>query len=319
MPITALSTSNQSPTSSTDADDPTAVLLTYLSSTSSATTVLEDLHASLLSSLQRCGWTEQVRGLALELLRAGHCSRFEEVVDTVVALATSSEDVTASSLAVARERKRKKRKQIMMGARLKRARIGEGGAGAGVDQENGDDEDGKGDGGSEDDADADADADADDDANGGGQIEGNFAGNGIMDELPNIRIPQGIVAEGVKMLHEALEGVFVVDGGGGDESASSNIIATGENELSKDQQPQGEIHRNKSAPISATNGVANANGSSTASSKKMPFSSSSSSVPSLKTTSSSADGKTTTKLKAAAKSKLQENGGGKAAKKTKKG
>lgn len=58
-------------------------LITHLASTSA----LEDLHATLLASLQRAGWTERVRTLSLELLRAGRCERFDDVVDTVVALA----------------------------------------------------------------------------------------------------------------------------------------------------------------------------------------------------------------------------------------
>lgn len=33
------------------------------------------------------GWTEKIRDLSLQLLRAGRCERFDEVVDTVVALA----------------------------------------------------------------------------------------------------------------------------------------------------------------------------------------------------------------------------------------
>ncbi|OJJ44907.1 hypothetical protein ASPZODRAFT_134329 [Penicilliopsis zonata CBS 506.65] len=60
-----------------------ADLLAHLASTSA----LDDLHASLLCSLQRIGWTEKIRRLAVELLRAGRCERFDEVVDAVVALA----------------------------------------------------------------------------------------------------------------------------------------------------------------------------------------------------------------------------------------
>ncbi|KAA8648127.1 hypothetical protein EYZ11_002674 [Aspergillus tanneri] len=58
-------------------------LLTHLASTSA----LEDLHATLLCSLQRLGWTEKIRSLSQELLRAGRCERFDEVVEAVVASA----------------------------------------------------------------------------------------------------------------------------------------------------------------------------------------------------------------------------------------
>lgn len=51
------------------------------------TSALEDLHENLLCALQRAGWTERVRNLSLELLRAGRCDHFDEVVDAVVALA----------------------------------------------------------------------------------------------------------------------------------------------------------------------------------------------------------------------------------------
>jgi hypothetical protein len=51
------------------------------------TSALEDLHANLLSSLQRSGWTERVRTLSLELLRAGRCDHFDDVLDAVVAIA----------------------------------------------------------------------------------------------------------------------------------------------------------------------------------------------------------------------------------------
>jgi hypothetical protein len=60
-----------------------ANLLHHLASVSA----LDDLHASLLASLQRAGWTERVRSLSLELLRAGRCERFDDVLDAVVALA----------------------------------------------------------------------------------------------------------------------------------------------------------------------------------------------------------------------------------------
>ncbi|KAF5866411.1 hypothetical protein ETB97_011963 [Aspergillus alliaceus] len=58
-------------------------LLAHLASSAA----LEDLHATLLCSLQRMGWTEKVRKLSQELLRAGRCERFDDVVEAVVASA----------------------------------------------------------------------------------------------------------------------------------------------------------------------------------------------------------------------------------------
>ncbi|KAL2797514.1 hypothetical protein BJX66DRAFT_297364 [Aspergillus keveii] len=58
-------------------------LLTHLASTHA----LEEIHTTLLSSLQRSGWTEKIRRLSLELLRANRCERFDEVVEAVVASA----------------------------------------------------------------------------------------------------------------------------------------------------------------------------------------------------------------------------------------
>ncbi|KAE8348510.1 hypothetical protein BDV28DRAFT_143330 [Aspergillus coremiiformis] len=58
-------------------------LLAHLAST----TALEDLHMTLLCSLQRMGWTEKIRKLSQELLRAGRCERFDDVVEAVVASA----------------------------------------------------------------------------------------------------------------------------------------------------------------------------------------------------------------------------------------
>ncbi|KAJ5098025.1 hypothetical protein N7532_005026 [Penicillium argentinense] len=66
-------------------------LLTKLS----ATSALEDLQETLLGSLHRAGWTERVTGLATELLRAGRCETFEEVMEAVVA---SSEGRTHTAL-----------------------------------------------------------------------------------------------------------------------------------------------------------------------------------------------------------------------------
>ncbi|KAJ5083476.1 hypothetical protein N7456_012903 [Penicillium angulare] len=58
-------------------------LLTKLS----ATSALEDLQESLLGALHRTGWTERVTGLATELLRAGRCESFDDVMAAVVASA----------------------------------------------------------------------------------------------------------------------------------------------------------------------------------------------------------------------------------------
>ncbi|EED22846.1 conserved hypothetical protein [Talaromyces stipitatus ATCC 10500] len=55
---------------------------------SDSSTALDDLHANLLFSLQRAGWTERVQSLSLELLRAGRCTHFDDMVDVVVTLAT---------------------------------------------------------------------------------------------------------------------------------------------------------------------------------------------------------------------------------------
>ena len=52
-----------------------------------ATSALEELQESLLSSLHRVGWTERVTSLATELLRAGRCETFDDVMDAVVASA----------------------------------------------------------------------------------------------------------------------------------------------------------------------------------------------------------------------------------------
>ncbi|RAO69630.1 uncharacterized protein BHQ10_005642 [Talaromyces amestolkiae] len=55
---------------------------------SDSSTTLDDLHANLLFSLQRAGWAERVQSLSLELLRAGRCTHFDDMVDVVVTLAT---------------------------------------------------------------------------------------------------------------------------------------------------------------------------------------------------------------------------------------
>ncbi|KAL2808241.1 hypothetical protein BJX63DRAFT_40413 [Aspergillus granulosus] len=71
-----------SPSPSPDAQLESDILI-HLASTHA----LEDIHTTLLSSLQRLGWTEKIRRLSLELLRANRCERFDEVVEAVVASA----------------------------------------------------------------------------------------------------------------------------------------------------------------------------------------------------------------------------------------
>ncbi|KAF3483362.1 uncharacterized protein GIQ15_02686 [Arthroderma uncinatum] len=62
-----------------------------------ATHKLEDLQASLANSLSTCGWTERVRNLAFELFRTNNHTRFEDVVDTIVSMATSGDGTDSSS------------------------------------------------------------------------------------------------------------------------------------------------------------------------------------------------------------------------------
>ncbi|KAF9892411.1 hypothetical protein FE257_001519 [Aspergillus nanangensis] len=77
------STSSPSKSSNTSPETLESDLLAHLASTAA----LDDLHATLLCSLQRTGWTEKIRRLSQELLRAGRCERFDEVVEAVVASA----------------------------------------------------------------------------------------------------------------------------------------------------------------------------------------------------------------------------------------
>jgi hypothetical protein len=53
----------------------------------SASNALEDLQENLLGSLHRMGWTEKVTALATELLRAGRCETFDDVMAAVLASA----------------------------------------------------------------------------------------------------------------------------------------------------------------------------------------------------------------------------------------
>lgn len=84
--------------SSTPAGGPSATpdalesdLLTKLA----ATSALEELQETLLGSLNRVGWTDRVTSLATELLRAGRCETFEDVMNAVVA---SAEGLTHPAL-----------------------------------------------------------------------------------------------------------------------------------------------------------------------------------------------------------------------------
>ncbi|KAK2879408.1 hypothetical protein FQN49_000897 [Arthroderma sp. PD_2] len=76
-----------------NSSDPTDHLMDHLL----ATHKLEDLQASLVNSLSTCGWTERVRNLAFELFRTENHNRFEDVVDTIVSMATSANGSTSSS------------------------------------------------------------------------------------------------------------------------------------------------------------------------------------------------------------------------------
>ncbi|KAJ5952831.1 uncharacterized protein N7479_011244 [Penicillium vulpinum] len=53
----------------------------------SASCALEDLQENLLGSLHRLGWTDKVTTLATELLRAGRCETFDDVMAAVLASA----------------------------------------------------------------------------------------------------------------------------------------------------------------------------------------------------------------------------------------
>jgi hypothetical protein len=53
----------------------------------SASCALEDLQETLLGSLHRVGWTDKVTALATELLRAGRCETFDDVMEAILASA----------------------------------------------------------------------------------------------------------------------------------------------------------------------------------------------------------------------------------------
>ncbi|KAL4903288.1 hypothetical protein BDW74DRAFT_180152 [Aspergillus multicolor] len=76
-------TSSSAPAHPPNPSDLESDLLNHLASTHA----LDDLHTNLLSTLQRLGWTEKIRRLSTELLRANRCERFDDVVEAVVASA----------------------------------------------------------------------------------------------------------------------------------------------------------------------------------------------------------------------------------------
>ncbi|CRG84150.1 hypothetical protein PISL3812_01475 [Talaromyces islandicus] len=84
---TATSTSSSSPS-------PSETLESEIYKHLTETSALDELHAELLFSLQRAGWTERIQSLTLDLLRAGRCSQFDELVDVVVALAAGESHPT---------------------------------------------------------------------------------------------------------------------------------------------------------------------------------------------------------------------------------
>ena len=91
-----MSPSTQTPPSPTSPHDtvPTDLLLSYLHTTNH----LDTLHATLLDTLSRTGWTTRVRGLAVELIRSKKVTRFEDVVETIVGLAGEKEKGSGTGL-----------------------------------------------------------------------------------------------------------------------------------------------------------------------------------------------------------------------------
>ncbi|GAD99974.1 hypothetical protein AOR_1_184134 [Paecilomyces variotii No. 5] len=147
-----------------------ADIISHLASTSA----LDELHASLLAALQRAGWTDRVRALSLELLRAGRCERFEDVVEAIVALAEGKSHPAVSP------------SSAQNGHRSSRN-------GNGTKKGNSDEEDA--------DADADGEADADIDPD-----------TLAFFENVDVRIPRGVVHQGVRAVKEALRDVVMIEG-----------------------------------------------------------------------------------------------------------
>ncbi|QKX58300.1 uncharacterized protein TRUGW13939_05422 [Talaromyces rugulosus] len=83
MPSETTTATTTTSSSSSSSETLEAEIYKHLTETSA----LDELHAELLFSLQRAGWTERIQSLTLDLLRAGRCSQFDELVDVVVALA----------------------------------------------------------------------------------------------------------------------------------------------------------------------------------------------------------------------------------------
>lgn len=150
-----------------------ADIISHLASTSA----LEELHATLLASLQRAGWTDRIRALSLELLRAGRCERFDDVVEAIVALAEGKSHPAVSS-----------------SAQNGHHSNGNGNKnGNGTTKANGEEEA------------ADADADGDPDADLHPDTLAFF-------ENVDVRIPRGVVHQGVRAVKEALREVVMIEG-----------------------------------------------------------------------------------------------------------
>ncbi|PWY69130.1 hypothetical protein BO70DRAFT_356014 [Aspergillus heteromorphus CBS 117.55] len=165
-------TTNTNTTTTTPTPTPLeSDLLTHLT----ATPALDDLHTTLLSSLQRLGWTEKIRRLAQELLRGGRCERFEDVFDAVVASAEGRGHPFLTS--------------------------SNGHANTSTDANNHNNDN---------DHDRDHDNGGEDgDGNGSGSGDNTAAGIGAGDE--DVRIPQVVVEQGVRAIKEVLREVVVLE------------------------------------------------------------------------------------------------------------
>jgi hypothetical protein len=166
---------------------PHSLLLTHLST---KTTTLEDLHQTLLSSLQRAGWTERVRALAIELLRAGRAETFEEAFEEVVGLVVSGNGNGSTSNAIAN------------GSANGNAATSANGA---VEDEDRDAE------GEEEEGHGTAPGTEDGYVNGNGNVGLNGVGSGRIEDI-DVRIPEAVVGEGMRFLQEALDGVLDTEG-----------------------------------------------------------------------------------------------------------
>lgn len=212
------STTTGGPTNPPSPSSLEAEIISHLASTSA----LEELHATLLASLQRAGWTERIRTLSLELLRAGRCERFDDVVEAVVALAEGKAHPAIAS------------------------QNGHHSTSNGNGTKKGNDED-----------DADADADGDPDA----EIDPDTIA--FFDNV-DVRIPRGVVHQGVRAVKEALRDVVMIEGAEIDDddydSASEgediqNGNSNGHNTVTKKSPP---IKKEKDGK--ETNGTANGAG-----------------------------------------------------------